>query len=61
MGTSENESFIQGQSSTQMAKAHEFELNDKLIRIIDTPGGGNSKITNKQKNLLYLLIFTNIF
>ena len=38
LGSDENESFIEGQSSTQTAKAYTFELNGKIVRIIDTPG-----------------------
>ena len=44
-GPSENESFTDGQSSTQKAKAYEFRVGDNLIRIIDTPG----KVQNKPR------------
>jgi hypothetical protein len=40
-----NEIYVPGQSCTQKAKAHEFVLNENkdLIRIIDTPGMGDSR------------------
>lgn len=39
VGVAKNETFIDGQSSTQSAQEYTFLLdNDKIIRIIDTPG-----------------------
>ncbi len=38
IGPTENESFIDGQSSTQKARAYEFRVKDNLVRLIDTPG-----------------------
>ena len=51
VGPTENESFIDGQSSTQKAKAYEFRIDKNLIRIIDTPGMGDTRgISIDKKN-----------
>jgi predicted GTPase len=44
MGKSENECFVEGQSSTQNAKAYKFNCDGKTIQIIDTPGKNNNKL-----------------
>ena len=49
VGPTENESFIEGQSSTQKAKAYEFEINNNLVRIIDTPGRIQKTFLNLKK------------
>jgi hypothetical protein len=38
LGHERNECFIEGQSSTRRAQAYPFELDDKIIQFIDTPG-----------------------
>lgn len=38
LGHEQNECPIDGQSSTLAAKAYPFELEDKVIQFIDTPG-----------------------
>ena len=38
LGHEQNECFIEGQSSTKRAQAYPFELDDKVIQFIDTPG-----------------------
>ncbi|CAF4944788.1 unnamed protein product, partial [Rotaria sp. Silwood1] len=43
IGNEDNESIIVGQSSTQYAKAHVFHIDDLTLRIIDTPGIGDTR------------------
>jgi GTP-binding protein EngB required for normal cell division len=44
IGIDDNESTVVGQSSTQYAKAHVFPIDDDLtLRIIDTPGIGDTR------------------
>lgn len=43
IGSDDNESFLSGESSTQTAKGYEFSFDNQLIRVIDTPGMGDSR------------------
>lgn len=43
IGNDDNESTIVGQSSTQYAKAHVFHIDNLTLRIIDTPGIGDTR------------------
>ena len=44
IGSSPNETFLTGQSSTQAAQAYEFTTGDnRRVRIIDTPGMGDTR------------------
>ena len=65
VGESANETFIVGQSSTQSAQMYEFTLNDKRVRIIDTPGMGDSRGIETDKSnfdatIAYLSKFTHL-
>ncbi|CAF3736680.1 unnamed protein product, partial [Rotaria sp. Silwood1] len=52
IGNEDNESIIVGQSSTQYAKAHVFHIDDLTLRIIDTPGIGDTRgIVMDKQNL----------
>nr|XP_022904736.1 uncharacterized protein LOC111416864 [Onthophagus taurus] len=64
-GNDKNESFNLGESSTQTCRSYSFETDDVIIRLIDTPGIGDTRgVTKDQENfenlLLYLGEFTDI-
>ncbi|CAF2726861.1 unnamed protein product [Rotaria sp. Silwood2] len=43
IGYDDSECTVEGQSSTQYAKAHVFHIDDLTLRIIDTPGIGDTR------------------
>ncbi|CAF1523415.1 unnamed protein product, partial [Rotaria sordida] len=62
IGNEDNESMIVGQSSTQYAKAHVFHIDDLTLRIIDTPGIGDTRgIEMDKQNLQNTLSFISYY
>uniref|UniRef100_A0A914W583 G domain-containing protein n=1 Tax=Plectus sambesii TaxID=2011161 RepID=A0A914W583_9BILA len=58
VGESENESFHENQSSTQIPRSYVFTNNQKLYRIIDTPGIGDTRgIEQDKQNIQSILSF----
>uniref|UniRef100_A0A914PU57 G domain-containing protein n=1 Tax=Panagrolaimus davidi TaxID=227884 RepID=A0A914PU57_9BILA len=45
IGESKNENFNRGESGTQEPLCHKFRVGDKIIRLIDTPGIGDTRGT----------------
>lgn len=47
IGSSENECTVKGQGATQEPRSYQFQVDDKSIRIIDTPGINDPKGTQQ--------------
>ena len=58
-GQDENEKFGSGQSSTQQCRSFTFTFGNRLIRLIDTPGLGDTR-GNEQDNMNFEDILTYI-
>ncbi|CAG8708881.1 7772_t:CDS:1 [Cetraspora pellucida] len=61
-GNDKNESLIEGDSSTLGCRVYRFCIGDKVIRLIDTPGIGDTKGVKQDKiNLENILAYINQF
>nr|XP_022904737.1 uncharacterized protein LOC111416866 isoform X1 [Onthophagus taurus]XP_022904738.1 uncharacterized protein LOC111416866 isoform X2 [Onthophagus taurus] len=61
-GSDKNESFKSGQSSTQNCRSYSFETDDLIIRLIDTPGVGDTRgVTKDEENFENLLVYLGEF
>ncbi|XP_055347660.1 uncharacterized protein LOC129594838 isoform X2 [Paramacrobiotus metropolitanus] len=56
MGKSENEDETPGQSSTQMPKTYVIRKDDSIIRLIDTPGIGDTRGAEQDKKNFQLIM-----
>lgn len=62
VGTSENECNIDGQACTQHPMAHLFDVDGCMIRIIDTPGIGDPRgVEQDKENLENVITFASNF
>ena len=58
IGGDKNESFVKGQSATQYPKAYVIRQQHKIIRLLDTPGIGDTRGIEKDKeNMENILTF----
>ncbi|TAE56096.1 MAG: hypothetical protein EAZ87_19030 [Nostocales cyanobacterium] len=58
IGEDSNESSVQGQSATQEPRAYYTEIGNTIIRLIDTPGIGDTRgIEQDKKNVANILAF----
>lgn len=57
-GVSENEIFQVGQSATQLSKVYKFQIGTGIIRIIDTPGIGDTRGIDKDKENFQNILHT---